>query len=980
MCGIAALLNFDKSYVNSIKQSLFHRGPDAQTHYHHNNLHLIHTRLSIQDIKNGDQPFKIGQYIIIFNGEIYNHLDLRKNLKKYVCKTQSDTETLLALFIEFGSTALEMIDGMFAFVIYDIKNNKLTLGRDRLGKKPIYLYKSDDQIFISSELNTLLDSIPNLSINEKSIATFLRVGFFSNDSTPYNYVETVMPGYTYEIDIPSLQISKFKYFSIVDQYSPPIKISHKDALFKLDSILHKSIRNRLMSSDLDVGVFLSGGIDSSLIVAIATQYKKNIKTFTVKFDGGFDESKIAALTSKKFGTNHHELKVSIDLKNDVEKILNTYGEPFMDSSAIPSYYISKEAKKYVTVVLNGDGADELFAGYRRYVPFVNNWIKYAKYISVLGSMIPNSKTKMSNYNYFSRLLNMANKDGLDQYLSSRTDIFEDIYRFGVDNIDSEVEKIIDEVNNENLSALSKCLILDSKLLFPSDLLKKMDIATMSHSLEGRSPFLSKYMLEWAPKLPDIEKIKGLDTKHILRSLAKSYSLDLVYKQPKRGFEVPLSRWVDNDLKENIYDRLKSSNSYSQNFVSQKLIKNLLDNPKIYSIEKRAKILWSLYSLEVWHNNYTNITNSKIKISNTYKNLKNLDNTKKTNILFLTTGLGLGGAERVVFDICKNINKSKFEVSVIGISSEKAMLKSFYEEKIHAYVLNYRKNISKFFNSLIQISRHIHTHKIQIIHAHMFHTLIIATLIKIYYKVNNYKEVKIIFTPHNSFYSMKLRRLILWALKPFRDMDTIFAKDSYSFFYKKRSTIIPNGIDVKQYQGLMRSQSKRPFTFIVIGRLEFMKNHEFLINQVSELNDYSFKLNIVGSGILEKTLKDQVNKLNLNNKVEFLGSRDDVPNLLNKSDCLLLPSLWESFPIVLLEAGASNVPVISTSVGSINSFVDNECGYIVGLNEFKDTMIEVLKNYENAMIKSTILHKKIILNYDIKNVVKKYESLYEEYSK
>ena len=205
MCGIAGLINFDNSCIDSIKNSLYHRGPDAQTHFQHNNLHLIHTRLSIQDIKNGDQPYRIGQYIIVFNGEIYNHLELRKHIKQHTFKTLCDTETLLALFIEYGSNSLEMCDGMFAFIIYDIENNKLILARDRIGKKPIYLYKNQKQIFIASELNTFKDLIPNLSINESSIASFLRVGFFYESSTPFNDIEEVMPGHIYEINISSLK-------------------------------------------------------------------------------------------------------------------------------------------------------------------------------------------------------------------------------------------------------------------------------------------------------------------------------------------------------------------------------------------------------------------------------------------------------------------------------------------------------------------------------------------------------------------------------------------------------------------------------------------------------------------------------------------------------------------------------------------------------------------------------------------------------
>jgi asparagine synthase (glutamine-hydrolysing) len=963
MCGIAGLVNFNNLNIDSIKSSLYHRGPDAQTSFQYKNIQLIHTRLSIQDLKNGDQPFRIGQFVIVFNGEIYNHLELRKFVKKYTFRSLSDTETLLALYIEYGVKSLEMIDGMFAFIIYDIENNKLILARDRLGKKPIYVYQQNKKIFIASELNVFKETIP-LVIDEQSIASYLRVGFFAERTTPYNNVEEVLPGSIYEIDLNTFNFHKSQYFDIVNVYEKPITISHEDAIEELDLILKRSVKNRLLSSDLDVGAFLSSGIDSSLIVAVSSLYVDELKTFTVKFDGSYDESKIAKLTSNQFKTNHHELKVSFDLKNDVESILESYGEPFMDSSAIPSYYISKEAKKYVTVVLNGDGADELFAGYRRYVPFAHNWVQFAKYFSTFSSFLPYSTNKMSLYNYLYRLITMSSKDGLDLYLSSTTDIFEDIYRFGISNQNNKINEIINNINEKNISSLSKCLVLDSKLLLQSDLLKKMDIATMSNSLEGRSPFLSKYMLEWAPTLPDQEKIKGLSTKFILRQLAKKYSLNQVYKKPKRGFEVPLKDWIEGDLKENIYDILKSKNLYAVNFINPVFINKLLDNPQLFPKEKRAKILWNLYSLEIWHKSITSL-NSENKIPLI---------SKKVKILHLTTGLGLGGAERVVLDICKNLNRNLFECTVIGVSAQNSMLERFRLNKISTFSLNYKKTVNKFFNSLIEINRHIKNNEVQVIHAHMFHTLIIASLIKIFNT-----KIKVIFTPHNSFYKMRLRSIIIWFLRPFRNADTVFSKNAITFFHKKNPFIIPNGVNIADYVKFNKKTTKtnKIFTFIIIGRLESMKNHRFLINEVSKLENYEFVLNIVGSGILEDSLKKQVSSLKLEHKIKFLGSRDDVPLLLSQSDCLLLPSLWEAFPIVILEAAASKIPIISTPVGSVTSLLNSEMGFVVQLEDFADKMLEVMKNPIDANKKSIKLFNKVSSEYQISNLVKKYESIYHD---
>ena len=598
MCGIAGGINLNTNNINNIIDVLKHRGPDAQAFYTHKKLSLVHTRLSIQDLDHGSQPFSIGNHVIIFNGEIYNHLRLRNLIGKHKFTTQCDTETLLALFIEHGISVLSKCDGMFAFAILDKKSNQLFLGRDRAGKKPLYFYKNKDEFFFASELNAIKTGVDHVHINKDEIYSYIRNGFFYKDKTPYRDVYAVDPGHVFTIDLDSLALEKERYFNNIDNYKTDKITNLNTALEKVDNCLHESIKDRLFSSDLEVGAFLSGGIDSSLIVAIASQYVNQLKTFTVKFEGAFDESKLAKLTASKYKTDHTELSISMNLKDDVEKILLNYGEPFMDSSSIPSYYVSREAKKHVTVVLNGDGADELFGGYRRYVPSANGWINLASNFSFLSSILPSSHKKQSTYNYFYRMLKMSNKIGLDFYNSATNDSFEDVYQFKNNQTFSAMNQHIASINDEKISDLSKLLCMDFDFILPSDLLKKMDIATMANSLEGRSPFLSKSMLELAPTLSDKYKINGIKTKVILRELAKKYLSKEIVSQPKRGFEVPLKKWVEIELRENIFDRL-NTNCYSREFIDWNFIDKLLNKKINVSDEKRAKMLWSLYSLEVW---------------------------------------------------------------------------------------------------------------------------------------------------------------------------------------------------------------------------------------------------------------------------------------------------------------------------------------------------------------------------------------------
>lgn len=601
MCGIAGFLNYPQGDVEHIQKLLFHRGPDAQSSYTYNGLDLIHTRLSIQDISQGSQPLVIGNWVIIFNGEIYNHLSLREQVNEHPFKTQSDTETLLALYIKYGPSALSLCDGMFAFAILDKNSDELILGRDRAGKKPLYYYKKEKTLVFASELNALSSSVVGLRINNEEIYSYVRNGFFYGNKTPFHDVHEVLPGTTVSISLDKVDLTHEHYFDITKYYKKDKITELTPALLEVDKCLHESVKNRLLASDLEVGAFLSGGIDSSLIVAIASKYVDSLKTFTVKFDGVYDESELAKLTAKKYGTNHHEISISMNLRDDIEKILIGYGEPFMDSSAVPSYYVSQEAKNHVTVVLNGDGADELFGGYRRYVPLANNWINLLKHFSFLKELLPNPRKKQSFYNYIYRLMKMSGRQGLAFYNSATNDLLEDVYPFHKNQTFEEMEEFIKRIDQQEITTLSKFLLKDFSLIFPNDLLKKMDIATMANSLEGRSPFLSKGMLELAPRLDDKLKIKGRTTKVILRELGKKYLPQLLINQPKRGFEVPLTQWVNKDLKQNILDKVNSV-SYSSELLSPIFIENLVNSKLNISEDARAKILWSLYCLEVWKTN------------------------------------------------------------------------------------------------------------------------------------------------------------------------------------------------------------------------------------------------------------------------------------------------------------------------------------------------------------------------------------------
>jgi len=605
MCGILGGINIQRDRLDSALQRLYHRGPDELGEYLFENVCLKHARLSIQDLTHGKQPFIIDNLSIVFNGEIYNHLDLRKKHQLH-CKSDSDTETLLQLFRKMGIGALDELDGMFAFAIFDSIAKKLVLVRDRAGKKPLYYFSRDGRFGFSSELGSLA-VLDTFSINHDHILQYLRFSFLGG-ATPYSEVSELLPGSYLELDTVSLRFEIRRWWEILPYYQTINKLTFSESVEQVDLLLNESIKLRLFSSDLEVGAFLSGGIDSGLVTSIARKYIDELRTFTVAFEGQYDESNMAKLVADKYKTNHSVIRIGFDnLSENLEDILAGYGEPFGDSSAIPSFYVSREAKKYLTVILNGDGADELFGGYRRYVPFsVFDFFMIGKVPGKIwngvSSVLPFPGNKQNIYNYFFRLASLAGKKPVNCYLSSTIDTFEDhlselVIRQG--DPFSEMEDYINNMNSLRISGLRKIMCLDFHYQLPNDLLVKMDIATMANSLEGRSPFLGLGLLEFAPGIPDSFKIKGVITKYILRELARKYLPEPIVNQPKRGFEVPLRKWIDNDLSEMVHDYLGNCRIATE-YVRKPFLYKLLAGKAPVPPEKRAKMLWYILALEIWY--------------------------------------------------------------------------------------------------------------------------------------------------------------------------------------------------------------------------------------------------------------------------------------------------------------------------------------------------------------------------------------------
>lgn len=600
MCGIFGTLNYPIANPQGVFEGLRHRGPDGQGSFQHGPFAVWHTRLAIQEPGDaGHQPMRHGRWVLAFNGEIYNHRELRKRFG-LICRSRSDAETLLHLWERMGEQMFVHLEGMFALALYGLEKQQLWLARDRFGQKPLYVWQQDRAWAFSSELPALTGQFP-LAIDRDNLMRYCQAGYFLPDETPYQGVRLIRPGHWTRVDALTGESEERRWMqNQPDAAWPPV--------LPTIQALKQAVHQQLDSADREVGVLLSGGIDSGLITALAAQHRPGIRTFTMSFVGSaYDEAPLARLVAERYQTRHTEVRLETqNLADEVLNILPRYGEPFMDSSALPCFWVARAAREHVPVVLTGDGSDEFFCGYRRYalarLGLYRMPVWVGRVLDQIQKGLSHSADKKSSYSHLLRLMNLAGQSGASRYLAATTDV---LVGYESALIDPAPLTALDELIGQtaSLSALQQLQALDQTLLLPGDLLKKMDIASMAHGLEARNPFLDGAVVQSALMLTDYQKIGWgsgrLQTKLHLRQLAREYLPSALLNQPKRGFEVPLRQWVDGPLRALTHDYLTRPTLVDL-LVQPAFIRQLLNKPQNFPPEKRAKLLWMLLSVEIWN--------------------------------------------------------------------------------------------------------------------------------------------------------------------------------------------------------------------------------------------------------------------------------------------------------------------------------------------------------------------------------------------
>jgi len=629
MCGIAGIIGadptdrIDPAEIHEMCQTIVHRGPDDEGIYTHGHVGLGMRRLSIIDLSTGHQPIHNEDKTIwiVFNGEIYNFPELRAGLERrgHRFYTNSDTEVIVHLYEDSGSDCVKQLRGMFAFALWDEPQQRLLAARDRFGKKPLHYALSNGRFLFGSEIKALLTATPELNdINARALLSYFYFGYIPDPQTAFTSIRKLPPGHLLEFIDGQMRTRKYWDLPAYGVHDPE---SEEECLEDLEPRMAEAVRMRMIS-DVPLGALLSGGVDSSVVVALMSRASSApIKTFSIGFrDQDFNEASHAKLVAETFGTEHHEFVVEPDFGSVLEKLTHHMEEPFADASMVPTYYVCEMARRHVTVALAGDGGDELFAGYDRYqVERRRSWFEFIP--SWAGRLYRNSLfSRLPSGLYGRRLLFNLTLPYADRYVDNLSilpaekrerPVFSDEFLRSADNFASPSQFYRDCLTGAPAhDRLSRLQHLDVKTYLPADILTKVDRMSMANSLEVRTPFLDHVLAEWITSLSPRWKFRNREPKYILKKLAERIGVPRsVLYRPKQGFAVPLVHWLKRDLKDNLLDLLLEPTTLQRGYFNPQGLRQLIQE-HLRGRRDRSAELWTLLVFELWQRNFlTSHTNS-----------------------------------------------------------------------------------------------------------------------------------------------------------------------------------------------------------------------------------------------------------------------------------------------------------------------------------------------------------------------------------
>jgi asparagine synthase (glutamine-hydrolysing) len=623
MCGISGIVAIDgalapalRAAIGPMTAALRHRGPDGQGLFADDTAALGHRRLAIIDREGGAQPIsnENGSCWIVFNGEIYNHRALRERLVGlgHVFRTHSDTEAILHAYEEFGADCVPMLEGMFAFAIYDSRRRELFIARDRLGKKPLFFAELGGALHFASEIKALRQSPAwDCSIDWSQLEGYMSLGYFLAPGTAYRHVHKLPPAHWLRLRDRRIDVRRYWDVERFDDH----RGTGASIEAELDALLRTAVGDRL-ESEVPLGAFLSGGIDSGLVVSYMAERLGRVTTTTVGFDAAaHNEVDAASITAARFGTDHHVELVQPALETTIDAVVAGFDEPFADASAIPTYHVAGMARRHVTVVLSGDGGDEAFGGYDfRYVPHALESIARQALpgsvgrtaAGLLGEHWPRSP-RLPRALRLGTIFENLSRDAASAYYSDLCIVKPHLARrlLGLTPLrDPSASAVYDAVTApyrrcRSTDPVQRAQYADLSIYLPNDVLVKVDRMTMQHSLEVRCPLLDHRIIELAFSIPTRRKMPGLKGKHLLRQLARRRLPEAISKLPKKGFSAPVGEWIVGPCAERFRADVLASGAGVRDLIDVAQVHRLFDE-QIRGAANHTAPLWSVWMLARWY--------------------------------------------------------------------------------------------------------------------------------------------------------------------------------------------------------------------------------------------------------------------------------------------------------------------------------------------------------------------------------------------
>lgn len=963
MCGIAGFVGGqgDEARAEEVRRmcrTIVHRGPDDEGIYARGPAGLGMRRLSIIDVSGGRQPIHNEDQTIwvVFNGEIYNFPELRSQLERKGHKfyTHSDTEVIVHLYEDMGAECIKKLRGMFAIALYDERKQYLLLARDRLGKKPLHYALDGGRLYFGSEIKTILAVAPCLAeVDPEGILQFFYYDYIPDPRTAYRRIHKLPPGHLLEFEKGRVRVQQ--YWDLPEYGANPVG-SEEECLEELERRLAEAVRIRLIS-DVPLGALLSGGVDSSVVVALmARASSAPVKTFSIGFENeDYSELQYAGIVARRFGTDHHEMVVKPNLWETLQKLTGMMEEPFGDSSIVPTYHVSTMARKHVTVALAGDGGDELFAGYDRYAVnlrrrriYIPGWLgqPYRRWIyprlpaAVRGRKLSWNLSLPSRDRYL---------DGVSFLPAFQRDlgIFSADFQRIASQLPDPFQPFRDYYDRAPANdPLSRLLYLDTKTYMTADVLAKVDRASMAASLEVRAPILDHEFVEFVAGLPAKWKYRGRTKKYILKKLAERVGVPReVLDRRKQGFALPLVHWMREDMKEQLHQILLDPRTVQRGYFNPDAVRAIVD-AHVSGERNHSGVLWQLLVFELWHRNFLERVPGMAE-PRTWDAASAAPLDEK-----LQPAIG----DSVQNNVAYRAGLPAKETGCLRVAIVAPSLRKVGGQAVQANLLlrNWR-NDSSLQAKFVPIDPEFPTALRWMERIPFLRTIVRAPL----YWAQLWREIGDVDVAHifsASYWSFWLAPVPAWIVARLRGKRTVLnyrSGEAQDHLTRSRPTramlrrmgrkvvpsaylkdvfrefgieadVIPNLVDVEQIPCRERS-ALRPILICTRGCEPYYAVDDVVRAFALVQAAYpQAKLMLVGGGSGEAAVRELVRELRLNH-VEFAGrvSREQIGAHYDRADIFINASVLDNMPVSLLEAFAAGLPVVSTAPDGIRYIAEHE---------------------------------------------------------